>query len=140
MQLQERYLTLISLSLPNLLGLKCTKLMSCPSGKQTMLDYWWCTECKAKICGVMQYKMWLCTVQLYLQLNTTCTAWYVQNFINIYCFLINIIFVIILMNKHFSVHYPYIFSLKVKYFWLTSLNSDVNGHILPKMCSQRSGL
>ena len=39
MQLYEMYLTLMSLSLPNLLHLKLTKLMSCLPGRQTVLDY-----------------------------------------------------------------------------------------------------
>ena len=39
MQLQEIYLNLMSPSLPNLLDLKLTKFMSCPSGEQSMLDY-----------------------------------------------------------------------------------------------------
>ena len=39
MQLHERYQIFISLLLPNLLDLKLTKLMSCPLGEQTMLDY-----------------------------------------------------------------------------------------------------
>ena len=39
MQYHEKYLTLMSLSPPNLLDLKITNLMSCQPGEQTMLDY-----------------------------------------------------------------------------------------------------
>ena len=39
MQLHEMYQTLMSLSKPNPMDLKLTKLMSCLSNEQTMLEY-----------------------------------------------------------------------------------------------------